>query len=274
MRPGIQTKNLSKGNITIDSSLRGYAYMGKHLIPSQIGPAVDIDFQCNGVPQLYFEVPYNITGQDLGVTGLDSFRSRTGVNLSKLRSLGGGTWRATVGISNFNGPALTLYLRVFGRLDLNPPAPPYGQGIIVRTLQNEMVFCSSKRMLRLAGDTYDVELTLPWETPANEQARADSHDTVVNLPFSMQGKSICATARGRIYTPYHLYSYPDDGTIKDRYAILHYETMYWANGSQLHVRRIAPATEERDVMGPLLIDNSKCQAVYSRLSVIDNALFP
>lgn len=274
MTYGIQTKNLVKGNITIDPNLRAYFYMGKHLIPSQIGSSPTVDFQCNGIPQLYFEVPYNITAQDLGTTGLDSFRSRTGINLRKLESLGSNNWRATLGLNNLNGPPLALYLRVFGRLDLNPPAPPYGHGIMVRSLSGEMIFYSGKRMLRLAGDTYDVELTLPWPTPASEDAAANSQDTAINLPFNMAGKSIAANTRGTVSTPYYLYSYDDDGQIKDRYEVLRFQTMYWANGNQLQMRRIAPESESIDSVGALIIDNSKCQTVYSRLSVIDNSLFP
>ncbi|MGX9698085.1 hypothetical protein ACWYXK_13955 [Janthinobacterium lividum] len=273
MRMGFQTKNLAKGNITIDSSLRAYVYMGKYLIPN-VGIDAYVDFPCNGVPQVYFEVPYNVTSQDAGVTGLNSFRSRTGINLNRLEPIGAGLWRAHVAVNVFNGPPLNLHLRVFGRLDLNPPPPPYGYGLMVRTLSGEMVFYSGKRMLRLAGDTYDVELVLPWQTPQTEDSFANSQDTFVNLPFNMQGKSISANTRGTVSTPYYLYSYNDDGQIKDRYAVLRYQTMYWANGNQLQIRRIAPDEDEIDSIGALIIDNSRCQTVYSRLSVIDNAQFP
>lgn len=274
MRMGFQTKNLAKGNITIDSSLRAFVYLGKHAIASQIGTYPTVEFQCKGMPQLYFDVPYNITAQDAGTTGLDAFRSRTGMCLRKLESLGGDRWRATMAINNVNGSPLALFLRVFGRLDLNPPARPYGYGLLVRTLEGEMVFFGGKRMLRLAGDTYDVELTLPWQVPPSDSAQASGQDTAVNLPFSMQGKSISATTRGMVSMPYYLYSYDDDGRIMDRYAVLHYESMYWASGNQLQVRRIAASADEMDVSGWLTIDNSKCQTVYSRLSVIDNSQFP
>lgn len=273
MTYGIQTKNLAKGNITIDSSLRGYVYMGKYLIPSQIGPYPVVEFSCAGFPQLYFEVPYNITAQDLGTSGLDALRARTGICLGKLESIGTNRWRATIVLNNFNGPPLPLYLRVFGRLDLNPPPRPWGHGLMVRTVEGAMVFHSSKRMLRLAGDTYDVELTLPWFTPTVDQ-QVSVYDTVVNLPFSMQNKSIAANSRGTVSTPYYLYSYDDDGQTKDRYAVHRYHTLYWAVGNQLQMRRIAPESQEIDSVGGLIIDNSKCQTVYSRLSVIDNLQFP
>ena len=275
MRMGFQTKNLEKGNITIDSGLRAYVYLGKHLIPSQVGTYPTVDFQCKGMPQLYFDVPYNITMQDIGTTGLDAFRSRTGMGLRKLQFLGGDSWRATMAINNHNGPPLALFLRVFGRMDLNPPARPYGYGLLVRTLEEKaLVFLSSQRMLRLAGDTYDVELTLPWPVPPSDSAPANGQDTAVNLPFSMQGKSISANARGMVSMPYYLYSYDDDGRIMNRYEVLHYESMYWASGNQLQVRRIAASSDQMDVSGSLTIDNSKCQTVYSRLSVIDNSKFP
>ena len=95
MRMGFQTKNLAKGNITIDSSLRAYVYLGKYPIPSQIGTYPTIDFQCNGMPQVYFEVPYNITAQDSGTSGLLSYQTRTGINVSRLSTLGASTCRAT-----------------------------------------------------------------------------------------------------------------------------------------------------------------------------------
>lgn len=275
MRMGFQAKNLAKGNITIDSSLRAYVYLGKYAIPSQIGAHPMVDFQCKGMPQLYFDVPYNITAQDVGTTGLDAFRSRTGMCLRKLESLGGDSWRATMTINNYNGPPLALFLRVFGRLDLNPPARPYGYGLLVRTLEEKaLVFLSGKRMLRLAGDTYDVELTLPWPVPPSDSAPASGQDTAVNLPFSMQGKSISANTRGMVSMPYYLYSYNDDGRIMDSYTVMHYESLFWASGNQLQMRRIAASEDSMDVSGSLIIDNSKCQTVYSRLSVIDNSQFP
>ncbi|QKY08787.1 hypothetical protein [Janthinobacterium lividum] len=275
MRMGFQAKNLAKGNITIDSSLRAYVYLGKYPIPSQIGAYPTVDFQCKGMPQLYFDVPYNITAQDIGTTGLDAFRSRTGMSLRKLQFLGGDSWRATMAINNHNGPPLALFLRVFGRLDMNPPARPYGHGLLVRTLEEKaLVFLSGKRMLRLAGDTYDVELTLPWPVPPSDSAPANGQDTVVNLPFSMQGKSISANTRGMVSMPYYLYSYEDDGRTMNRYAVLHFESLFWASGNQLQMRRIAASADEMDVSGSLIIDNSRCQTVYSRLSVIDNAKFP
>jgi hypothetical protein len=274
MRMGFQTKNLAKGNITIDSSLRAYVYLGKYAIPSQIGAHPTVDFQCKGMPQLYFDVPYNITAQDIGTTGLDAFRSRTGMCLRRLQSLGGDNWRATMAINNHNGPPLALFLRVFGRLDLNPPARPYGYGLLVRTLDGEMVFLGSKRMLRLAGDTYDVELTLPWPVPPSDSAPASGQDTAINLPFSMQGKSISANTRGMVSMPYYLYSYDDDGQTMNRYTVMHFESLFWASGNQLQMRRIAASEDDMDVSGSLIIDNSKCQTVYSRLSVIDNSQFP
>jgi hypothetical protein len=275
MRMGFQTKNLAKGNITIDSSLRAYVYLGKYPIPSQIGTYPTIDFQCNGMPQVYFEVPYNITAQDSGTSGLLSYQTRTGINLSRLSPLGASTWRATLAINNANGPSLGLFLRVFGRLDLNPPAPPYGHGLMVRALDGAMLFYSGKRMLRLAGDTYDTQLTLPWEVPDGGGADlANSRDTAVNLPFSMQGKSIAANARGVVHWPYNIGGYVSDGQEFNQYDVLQYHTLYWANGNQLQVRRIATGVDRIEITGPLIINNSKCQTVYSRLSVIDNSQFP
>lgn len=275
MRYGIETKNLDKGNITISGDLRAYRYLGKYIIPSLLGDYVTVDVICNGVPQIYFQVPYNITAQDVGVIGIDSYLSRTGVALSKLQQINSTTWRVALIVNNFNGPDLNLYMRVFGRVDLNPPTGGARYGLEVYNTDRQLIFSSAARMLRLAGDTYNTQLSLPWQLPFNyETDRADMYDTSVNLPFNMAGKSICANTRGSIYNPYNVGGYMSDGQWVNQYQILKFHTLYWANSSTLYTRRISTSITSTETTEILTVDTSQCQEVFSRLSVIDNSKFP
>lgn len=275
MTQGIRTKNLARGNITIDDSLRSYRYLGKYLIPSQIGQSVSIQFTCAGFPQIYHDVPYAITAQDDYTSTFSRMFSRTGISLARLDNLGGSTWRATFTVNNFNGPFYPWYMRVFGRLDLNPP-PSRPTGLRVRNLNGELIFDSNCRPLRLAGDTYDVEMALQYMVPQEAGTTTDiaQYDTAVNLPFNMAGKSICATARGLIYWLYYRGSYVDDGQLVYQYDVANFQTLYWANGSTLYARRVAIDVSTAEFASPPALDLSRCQIVYSRLSVIDNSLFP
>ncbi len=280
MRPGIETKNLAAGNITIDATHPAFVYIGKKAIPTgEGGRFTSVDFSCNGVPQVYFDVPYNVVGTVPGAP-------RTGIALCRLESLGGPSWRATFIYSTRIVPLgaggvaedMGLSIRIFGRLDLNPPAPPYGKGLMVRALDGSMLFYSNKRMLRQAGNTYDTQLVLKADIPTqNGNDPENVGDTYVDTPFDLAGKSILANTRGTTSGAYYQGTVNNgEGTFEDYYDILKFNALYWASGSRLWVRRI-PTDRYQYITqagSVYFIDNSRRLPVYSRLSVIDNSQFP
>lgn len=275
MSYGVRTKNLQSGYTTIDDKLRSYRYIGKYLIPTTLGTQPYVDFVCAGFPQIYHDVPYDITAQENNSSPYARMLSRTGISLARLDSLGGNTWRATFTLNNVNGPLQPWYIRVFGRLDLNPVSGP-NHGFRLRNINQELIFHSGCRPLRLAGDTYNVELTLPFLVPDTNDSTAyvEQYDTWVDLPFNMAGKSIHATARGLMHWPYFAGNYVEDGQLIYRYDVCDFQTLYWANGSRLYARRVGINTSTLDTAGPTSIDLSRAQVVYSRLAVIDNSQFP
>lgn len=276
MSYGVRTKNLQSGYTTIDDKLRSYRYMGKFLIPTTSGTQPTVVFTCVGFPQIYHDVPYNITAQENTSSPYARMLSRSGISLARLDNLGGSTWRATFTLNNTNGPAYPWYMRVFGRLDLNPVAAS-GYGFRLWNLEErQLIFDSFCRPLRLAGDTYNTELMLPYLVPDTNDSTAnvEQYDTWVDLPFNMAGKSIHATARGLMHWPYFAGNYMEDGQLIYRYDVCDFQTLYWANGSRLYARRVGINTSTLDTAGPTSIDLSRAQIVYSRLAVIDNSQFP
>lgn len=275
MSYGVRTKNLTKGNTTIDDSLRSYRYLGKYLIPTTIGTQPTVDFTCAGFPQIYHDVPYNITAQENTSSPYSRMLTRSGISLARLDNLGGNSWRATFTLNNVNGPVQPWYMRVFGRLDLAPVTGP-GYGFLVKNLQGDLIFDSRCRPLRLAGDTYNTEITLPYLVPDTNDSTAnvEQYDTWVELPFDMAGVSICATARGLIRWPYFAGNYVEDGQLIYRYDVCDFQTLYWANGARLYARRVGINTTQIELAAPTSIDLSRAQIVYSRLATITNSLFP
>jgi hypothetical protein len=280
MRFGIETKNQAAGNITIDPSYRAFVYIGKLAIPTGTGARFStVNFTCNGTPQIYFDVPYQVTGTVPNAP-------RVGIALARLNNLGGSSWQAIFVYSPKIVPLggggvaedMGLYMRVFGRLDLNPPARPYGYGLMVRALDGAMLFYSGKRMLRQAGNTYDTQIVLPVTIPAqNGNGVEGPGDTYVDVSFNMSGKSILATTRGTISGAYYQGTFDNgEGVFEDYYDIRKFNALYWATGSRLWARRVTTdqyryITQAGSVY---FIDNSRRLPVYSRLSVIDNSLFP
>ena len=276
MSYGFRARNIN-GHVTIDENLIGYAYLGKHVLPSQVGNTY-VDFTCVGVPLVYFDVPYNRTQEEQGTaTSLARFRSRTGVCMVKLQDLGSNNWRAHFMIANYNGPDLGLYIRVFGKIHLNFAASAGAHyGLRVRNSAGEVVFDYEAPMMALAGDTYGTEILLKPDVPMMDTDNADKYDTAVSVPFNMANKSICATTRGVIHYPYDVAGSYDvgSGQFIDTYEVMAYYSMYWANGSTLYARRVGgDSTQFQDVPG-LIIDNSNCVPTYSRLAVIDNTRYP
>jgi hypothetical protein len=286
MTHGFRARNVTGRNITIDANHISYVYLGKYLIPSQIGDSVHVDFSCVGTPLVFFSVPYNVTGVDEGnytwggPQSLNQQHARVGIAMSKLESIGTNSWRAWFLVKNDNGPELGLYLRVFGKLHLNPlggtaPAP----GLRIRKPgSGEVVFDARAPMLRLAGDTYSIEILLTPDIPMADSENPNAKDVTVAVPFNMANKSICATTRGLVHYPYNVASYFDDGIGQNmtQYEIVAYASLYWSNGSNLYVRRSPGGSERLDVpdSAGFSIDNSNCVNSYSRLAVIDNTKFP
>lgn len=275
MTYGLRTKNLTRGNTTIDENLRSYRYLGKYQIPSRMGNYPTVEFTCAGFPQIFHDVPYNITSEDDTSSEYGLMWSRSGLSLQRLDNLGGNRWRATFNCNNFNGPNYEWYMRVFGRLDLNPVAGNR-YGLQVKNLDNVVIFDSACRPLRLAGDTYNTEIVLGWEWPQNFITRAEieRYDTFVDVPFNLSGKSICATSRGAIYALYQRGGHYDDGQWMFEFEIAKFHTLYWANGSRLYARRIPLDVSYVEYPSDPIVTTYKLQVVYSRLAVIDNSLFP
>lgn len=278
MTYGMQTTN-GANVLNIHEGMKAYVYLGKWAIPDQLGARVSVTINCAGYPMVFFGVPYNISNGDPGAgsnTGWPAFTKRHGISLTSLVPLGSNQWRLDLSVANPSSTALGLFVRVFGRLDLNYPTGSGQQfGMQVWDASSQIVFDSNLRMLRLAGNTYDTEIVLSPQNPSSSHVNS-ACDVVVNVLFDMQNKSICANARGVIYEPYGNGGYQDwdTGQWIDQYEILHFETLYWSTGSQLHARRIALGSHSYETPLPFVIDNSRCQTVYSRLAVIDNSLFP
>lgn len=260
MTYGLQTIN-GANVLTIDENLKTYVFVAKYAIPSEQGASVYVDFACNGYPLVYFQVPWNTN-------------TRSGISMTSLSPNGTNVWRAYFSIQNLTGADLGLYLRVFGRLDLNfPNGSGDFYGVRAWNASGLLIFDSNVKMHRLAGNTYDTELVLTANVPTGSQP-ANQYDASTTVPFSMQNKSIAANCRGIIHYPEYIGTYTQfDGTVVDQYDVRAFESIYWSNGTQLTVARVYLNDQVIETASPMTIDLSKYQTVYSRLSVIDNNLF-
>jgi hypothetical protein len=269
MTYGIRTINTTYGIITIDDTLPGYRYMGKYAIANGVQT---INVSCSGFPLLFFGLPYGLSDSS-GSTTLGSQLQRYGIHIAKVAPVSTGVWAVTVRLENPDATNLGLYLRVFGRINANPPTNVHW-GIRISG-PTGMMFDSGARMLRLAGHTYDVELALSDAVPAYGAAN-NSCDQNVTMPFSMSGKSICANPRGQIFMPYNYDSYFDwdGGQTINRYRTIYYDTMYYATGSQLQARKVGTNDYMFESVDPYLIGTENGHVVYTRIAVIDNSKFP
>ena len=261
MTYGLQTINDS-GVLNIDENLKTYVYLGKYAIPDQIGMDVTIDIVCNGYPLIYFSIPQGDA-------------NRTGIAMTKLAFVVGNQWKVSFTLHNPAFLNLGLFMRVFGRLDLNYPSGSGAQfGMLVWNEAGQLVFDSNLPMHRLAGNTYDTELVLVFDVPTPTDP-VNKHDHSYTLPFNMTGKSISANCRGMIYYPEYKGSYVDwdTGENIDQYDVGNFVSLYWYNGNDLVIGRVRFAGRSFETTGPVVIDYSNCHLVYSRLAVIDNNLF-
>lgn len=277
---------------TISDNQKAYVYLGKYG-PNNTSGEYTVDITCAGFPMVFMSVPYNVTEGDGGHPGSGIYYGayiRSGAYVRRIEHLGGSSWRISVAVINASywkvagagtgtvSPIPTT-LRVFGRLDLNHPSGisgnPYGMRVWDST--GALVFDSNGRMLRLAGNTYDTELLLKKDYPGTSTGdpRADynSYDTSVSLPFSLSGKSICATSRSlvRHYEASHAEYF--DGTWEYTYNTYDWASAYWANGSTLYSRKV-PHTIGTESFPYTLNISSAASDTYTRLAFIDDSQFP
>jgi hypothetical protein len=91
----------------------------------------------------------------------------------------------------------------------------------------------------------------------------------------MQNKSIMANARGIVYWLEYWGSYNDVDNIRvDQYQKRAFESVFFSSGQQLTIGRAFSDFQMVEYTNPVLNDLSNFQTVFSRLAVIDNALYP
>lgn len=255
----------ANGGITVDENTRAFVYLGKYTLAGNY-----VDVTCAGFPLVFMSVPFNYTVND--GTGADVWK-RTGCCVRKIGQISTNTWRVWVSVASPASP--TIELRVFGLLNLNYPSGVVTSGnawgMRVWDASGRLVFDSGARMLRLAGNTYDVELRLRHEAP--DFGTPAAYDTSVALPFTMAGKSIQATGRSTIRQWVTTRAEFFDGTwiyFNDTYD---WGIGYWASGSTLYARKVVYSigTDETSVP-PSAVDTAVDS--YTRLAVIDNSQFP
>lgn len=290
MTYGFTCKN-TNNIVTISDTARGHVYLGKYG-PYTTPGEFTVDVTCAGFPTVFISVPYNYTAGDGGAAGTGAYYGahiRSGAFIRRVTHLGGTAWRITVVAVNADyyraasqgsggWSPMPITLRVFGRLDLNYPSgvPGNPYGMRVWDPNGGLVFDSNARMLRLAGNTYDVELLLKKDYPGfsgNVRAEASSYDTSVSLPFSMAGKSIQATSRALV-THYEAdRAEYFDGTWEYTYVTYQWATGYWASGSTLYVRKLLYGVGSESFPYTVNVSNTAADS-YTRLAVIDDSQFP
>jgi hypothetical protein len=263
----------SRGHYTIDRERDGYGYIGKYALPGGIGTTT---FPCKGFPLVFFSIPYNQTDPgSAAVKNVYSSSVRPGVALVGVKNNGDGTWTATtISIGPVSMP--TQYLRVFGKVSMNWPS---GSGRVpnlkLRSDAGELHFDAGVRMLKLAGDTYDMELTLDHNVPGWEEA-VNKYDRSYTVPFDLNNKSIAAACRCTIGMPYDYGSYIDwdSGQSYTQWHMPYYDTLYAGSGTSLQVKRcITENDPDFETTGFYSVGASGI-VTYSRLAVIDNTKFP
>lgn len=286
------TSNVSNG-ISIDSTLRSYVYLGKVAIPEYNDTGAnkfDITFGCAGYPLVFVQLPYALTGSgdaaglQVGNQGMP-LTQRYGVAMVALRSAGTNTWTATV-ISNrptdggYTTP-LGFFIRIFGRLDLNYPGgsdDPLTARSWADDGSNALIFDGGYRMLKLAGATYAAEALLEERYPGYDAYTdlVNKYDTSQDLGFDLSGKSICANARTSLFPPYEYGSYVDFDTnqIVHQTVIQYINSLYWANGSTLYVRKVSYNYRYQEFFGAYASGYSGLQPTKTRVAIIDNSKFP
>lgn len=267
---GLKTINPVVGNTTIDSARTHYCYLGKYAVPNTGG---DITINCVGFPIVFFSIPYAIA-DTTGSWPESDLPKRYGAAVAKLRQISSTQWVVTMAVWNHDNRALGLQLRVFGMVHANYPNGS-GAAIALRIRNpatNQVTWDSGLRHLRLAGNTYSTELPLTHEVPPFQTAN-NSKDLLVNMPFSMANKSICANTRGLITMPFNVSSYESDGQQIQVYDLYDFGTGYFATGSQLQARRLCMKGGQIETGNPLVIQDT-ARPVYTQLSVIDNTLYP
>jgi len=264
----------SRGHLTVTRDYVGYGYLSKAAIPATQG-IYDIWVSCVGTPRIFFDIPYNVA--DSSGQGYQQALGKAGVAMAGLRSGGTNAWIVTVIVNPGDSGSLPgLYIRVFGRVDLNwPSGSSRVPNLKIWTDAQKLCFDAGVRMLKLAGDTYETELILTNAVPGLYDPN-NNCDAAITLPFSMANKSIAAQTRSTLSYPYNYGSYPPfDGSPEEiyQYHIITYNTLFAASGSQLQIKRCGTSDSFTEVPGGMgVVTTSK--PAYSRLAVIDNTKFP
>jgi hypothetical protein len=265
--------------VSIDEDSISYVYLGKWAIDVNQPLEQDIAVHCVGYPLVFFGVPYGTVngGENNASLGHSTLTYRSGIQMTRIRPAGDGqTWIVTVRCRFMNGgnPG-PLYLRVFGQLHQNFPHGA-GQSYGARAWDSagRLIFDTGCRQLRLAGNSYDTEIAIAEAVPGDNE-RVDSKDSVVGLPFNLANKSIMANTRGSAFFPYYTGSYQssDGGYTINQYDVEAVTTLFWSNSNALYARRASVNTQrvERQNDMVVVINGS---TTYTRVAVIDNALFP
>lgn len=269
MTYGLKTVN-SSGIVSIDEDATSYVYLGK----IQIGYGTEYYVHCVGYPLIFFQVPHNVYGSPPAGGNYNDYLSQGGVAMRRLRQAPGdpNTWIITI-----SGGGPNLYLRVFGLLHMNFPNGSGEQyGARLRNAQGQLSFDTGCRQLRLAGNSYDTEMTISAAVANEVSGNGDVGTTAVGLPFDMGNKSIMANTRGTIVYPYTYNAYSDWETGQDRFDIVWFwiDTLFSSVGNVLYARKSAIATwDQRDsASNPSVF--LQYTNVYTRVAVIDNNLFP
>ena len=257
----------SRGHYTIDRERDGYGYIGKYALAGGIS---SVTFPCLGFPLVFFSIPYN--QPDPGAKTVENAygEGRPGTVLIGVKNNGNGTWTATA-ISGAGE-----YLRVFGKVSQNWPN---GSGRVpnlkLRGDDGTLHFDAGLRMLKLAGDTYDMELVLDHQVPGWKEP-TNKYDRSYAVPFDLNNKSIAAACRCTIGMPYD-YGVRTDWDTGQSYTQWHmpyYDTLYAGSGSNLQVKRcITENDPDFETTGFYNVGASSI-TTYSRLAVIDNTKYP
>lgn len=277
MTYGLRTVNNS-GIVSIDENSTSYVYLGKVQIDALQGGG-DIYVSCVGYPLIFFGIPYNTTnGGENPASDYTGLQYRPAISMTRLRQAPGNanTWIVSISCNFVNGgdPG-PLYVRVFGLLHLNfPSGSSEHWGMRLWNAQGKLTFDTGCRQLRLAGNTYEIEMALNSHWPLVGQ-RCDSTDVAVGLPFDLANKSICANTRGTMQVPYKYNSYQDfeTGRTINQYRTMYVDTGYWSTSNVLYARKFSMSVDyfetEADI-GVNMTENN----IYTRVAVIDNNLYP
>lgn len=268
-------KCVNNGNIvSVDEDATTYVYLDKFQIT---GPG-EYTFHCAGYPLVFFDIPYNVNYPQEHDTGkFFDLQYRAGLAMRRLRPHPSVAdyWLVTFSCNMPDIAQRGMYYRVFGLLHRNfPNGAGDRYGARLWNSQGQLSFDSGCRQLRLAGNTYDTELVINSRLPDEVSEPPTIGDTVVGVPFDLAGKSIMANTRGTMLYPYTTDHYTDFETGQDVYTVSWFwiDALFWATGNALYSRKCW--IDEYTTRGGSPSVVTSVNNIYTRVAVIDNALFP